>query len=158
VHFSRATGRAVTRTLRSRLPPTNPIWDAAYHRPDDSAVPPLTVPASLDICSAATLSCTLSAGLPYAACSCLLRHACLWATTCRRSVTRRRLRRIALESLIGVGIELSKRFEIRVVRHSVTWLGRYRGDLGPADLGTTGPYGVYATVGVRWKFGGWGRE
>ncbi len=65
---------------------------------------------------------------------------------------------IALESLMGAGIELSKSFEIRVVRHSVTWLGRYRGYLGPAELGTTGPYGVYATVGVRWKFGGWGRE
>jgi hypothetical protein len=60
---------------------------------------------------------------------------------------------IACESLMGVGVELSRSFELRVVRHDVYWMGRYTGYLGPADLGTAGPYGKYATVGVRWKFG-----
>ena len=39
------------------------------------------------------------------------------------------------------------------VADAVYWMGRYAGYLGPADLGTTGPYGRYATVGVRWHFG-----
>ena len=26
------------------------------------------------------------------------------------------------------------------------------------DLGTSGPYGLYATVGARWYFGGYGRS
>jgi hypothetical protein len=60
---------------------------------------------------------------------------------------------IACENLMGLGVELSRSFELRVVRHAVYWMGRYAGNLGPADLGTTGPYGKYATVGVRWKFG-----
>jgi hypothetical protein len=64
---------------------------------------------------------------------------------------------IALDSTLGAGIELPDNFEIRVVRHSVFWLGRYNGYLGPADLGTGGLYGHYATVGARWYFGGWGR-
>ena len=64
---------------------------------------------------------------------------------------------IAVEGAAGVGIELSEHFEIRVVRHAVYWFGRYRGYLGPADLGPSGPYGHYATVGARWSFGGWGR-
>ncbi len=64
---------------------------------------------------------------------------------------------IAVEGSAGVGIELSDKFEIRVVRHAVYWMGRYRNYLGPADLGPNGPYGHYATVGARWYFGGWGR-
>jgi hypothetical protein len=60
---------------------------------------------------------------------------------------------IASEVLLGAGIELPRHFELRVVRHAVYWMGRYAGYLGPADLGTTGPYGRYATVGVRWHFG-----
>jgi len=60
---------------------------------------------------------------------------------------------IAFENLMGVGVELSHSFELRVVRHAVYWMGRYSGYLGPADLGTTGPYGRYATIGIRWKFG-----
>ena len=60
---------------------------------------------------------------------------------------------IACESLLGIGIELPRNFEFRVVSHAVYWMGRYRGYLGPADLGTTGPYGRYSTVGVRWHFG-----
>jgi hypothetical protein len=64
---------------------------------------------------------------------------------------------IALDSTLGVGFELPRNFELRVVRHSVYWLGRYGGYLGAADLGTGGLYGHYATVGARWYFGGWGR-
>jgi hypothetical protein len=60
---------------------------------------------------------------------------------------------IAAEILLGAGIELPRNFELRVVRHAVYWMGRYTNYLGPADNGTTGPYGRYATVGVRWKFG-----
>jgi hypothetical protein len=63
---------------------------------------------------------------------------------------------IALERLMGVGIELPKNFEFRVVGHAVDYLGRYAQDLGPADLHTFGPYGLYTTIGVRWKFGGYG--
>jgi hypothetical protein len=65
---------------------------------------------------------------------------------------------IALDSTLGVGIELSRSFELRVVRHTVYWLGRYRNSLGAADLGPGGLYGHYATVGARWYFGGWGRS
>jgi hypothetical protein len=63
---------------------------------------------------------------------------------------------IAYERSLGVGIELPKHFELRVTQHQVDWLGRYRGNLGAADLHTTGPYGLYATVGMRWYFGGYG--
>lgn len=63
---------------------------------------------------------------------------------------------IAYESTLGAGIELPRNFELRVVKHSVHWLGRYSGNLGPADIGSGGPYGQYATVGLRWYFGGYG--
>jgi hypothetical protein len=59
---------------------------------------------------------------------------------------------------IGVGIELPKGFEFRATQHQVDWLGKYRNNLGAADLHTYGPYGLYATVGVRWYFGGYGRS
>jgi hypothetical protein len=65
---------------------------------------------------------------------------------------------IAIESSIGAGIELGRNFEVRAVRHAVYWLGRYRNDLGAADLDRNGPYGRYATIGVRWRFGGYGGE
>ena len=65
---------------------------------------------------------------------------------------------IAIEDTVGAGVELGKNFELRAVRHWVTWVGRYRGYLGPADLGPNGPYGRYATFGVRWNFGGYGRS
>lgn len=60
---------------------------------------------------------------------------------------------IACENLFGAGIELPKKLELRVVDHSVHWMGRYTGGLGPADLSSGGPYGLYATVGLRWYFG-----
>ncbi len=64
---------------------------------------------------------------------------------------------IAFERAVGVGLELPKNFELRVAQHQVDWLGRFSKRLGPGDLGTGGPYGLNATVHVRWYFGGWGR-
>ena len=66
---------------------------------------------------------------------------------------------IAFERAVGIGIELPKNFEFRVTQHQVDWMGKYgRGNLGLADLGTPGPYGLYATIGARWYFGGYGRS
>jgi len=65
---------------------------------------------------------------------------------------------IAYERAIGLGIELPKNFEFRLQQHQVNWLGRYDGNVGPADLNTSGPYGLYTTVGARWYFGGYGRS
>ena len=62
---------------------------------------------------------------------------------------------IAFDRSVGVGIKLPKRFELRVAQHQVDYLGRYAKSLGPADLHTNGPYGLFATVGVRWYFGGY---
>ena len=64
---------------------------------------------------------------------------------------------IAYERAVGFGIELPKNFEIRVTQHQVDWLGKYNHNVGLADLGTSGPYGLYTTVGARWSFGGYGR-
>jgi len=64
---------------------------------------------------------------------------------------------IAYERSLGLGVELPKHFELLVTQHQVDWLGPYRGNVGAADLHTTGPYGLYATVGMRWYFGGYGR-
>jgi hypothetical protein len=61
---------------------------------------------------------------------------------------------IAYENLFGMGIELPRNLEFRMVHHAVYWMGRYTGHLGLADRGGTGPYGLYTTVGVRWHFGG----
>jgi len=63
---------------------------------------------------------------------------------------------MAFDRAIGVGFKLPKNFEVRVQQHQVDWLGRYSNNLGPADLHTNGPYGLYSTVGVRWNFGGYG--
>ena len=65
---------------------------------------------------------------------------------------------MAYDRSMGVGVELPKNFEFRYVQHRVDWLGRYAHNLGPNDLGSTGPYGLYATVGLRWYFGGYGRS
>ena len=68
---------------------------------------------------------------------------------------------IAFERAVGIGFELPKNFEIRVTQHQVDWLGKYKNPIGTGtpglDLGTSGPYGLYATVGARWYFGGYGR-
>lgn len=64
---------------------------------------------------------------------------------------------IAFERSVGVGFELPKNFEIRIAQHQVDWLGKYNHNVGLADLGTSGPYGLYSTIGARWYFGGYGR-
>ena len=64
---------------------------------------------------------------------------------------------IAFERAVGIGIELPKNFEFRVTQHQVDWLGKYNHNVGLADLGTAGPYGLYSTIGARWYFGGYGR-
>ena len=65
---------------------------------------------------------------------------------------------ITFERSVGVGFQLPKKFELRVTQHQVDFLGRYSKSLGPADLHTNGPYGLYTTVGVRWSFGGYGQQ
>jgi hypothetical protein len=65
---------------------------------------------------------------------------------------------IAYERSVGLGIELPRNFEFRLTQHQVDWLGRYKQGVGPADLGTAGPYGLYTTIGARWYFGGYGRS
>lgn len=62
---------------------------------------------------------------------------------------------IAFERSIGVAFQLPHGLELRATQHQVDYLGRYSNYLGPGDLRTTGPYGLYATVGVRWSFGGY---
>jgi hypothetical protein len=62
---------------------------------------------------------------------------------------------IAIERFYGMGIELPKNFELRLTNHRTPWLGKYKGNLGPADLGPNGPYELYTTISVRWRFGGW---
>jgi hypothetical protein len=65
---------------------------------------------------------------------------------------------IAYDRSVGVAFELPKQFQLRLTQHQVDYLGRYTHNLGPADLGTTGPYGLYTTIGVRWSFGGYGHQ
>lgn len=65
---------------------------------------------------------------------------------------------IAFDRAIGVAIELPRNFNMRLTQHQVDYLGRYSNPLGPADLRTNGPYGLYTTVGVRWSFGGYGHN
>jgi hypothetical protein len=68
------------------------------------------------------------------------------------------MRPIAYDRSIGIGFQLPKNFEIRATQHQLDWLGRYRQSLGTADLHTNGSYGLYATFGVRWSFGGYGHQ
>lgn len=65
---------------------------------------------------------------------------------------------IAYDRSIGAGYQLPRNFELRLTQHRVDYLGRYSRLLGPADLRTTGPYGLYTTVSVRWTFGGYARN
>lgn len=65
---------------------------------------------------------------------------------------------MAFDRSVGVGFQLPRNFELRATQHQVDWLGRYSNSLGPADLHTNGPYGLYATFGVRWSFGGYGHQ
>lgn len=65
---------------------------------------------------------------------------------------------MAYDRAVGAAFELPRNFQLRITQHQVDWLGRYSNSLGPADLHTTGPYGLYTTVSVRWTFGGYGRN
>ena len=65
---------------------------------------------------------------------------------------------MAYDRAIGAAFELPKNLQLRVTQHQVDYLGRYGNSLGTADLHTTGPYGLYTTVSVRWSFGGYGRN
>jgi hypothetical protein len=64
---------------------------------------------------------------------------------------------IMWERVVGLGVQLPKNFEFRLLRHENYWLGRYERNLGDPDLGPNGPYGLYAALALRWSFGGWGR-
>jgi hypothetical protein len=65
---------------------------------------------------------------------------------------------ISIERAVGVVVEVRKNLEVRLWQHQNDWLGRYRSYLGPADLGSSGPYGTFAAISTRWYFGGWGRQ
>jgi hypothetical protein len=65
---------------------------------------------------------------------------------------------MAFARAFGVGIVLSKNFDLRVAQHRVEWLGRYNSYLGKADTNKSGPLGLYTTVSVRWYFGRWGQR
>lgn len=65
---------------------------------------------------------------------------------------------IAYDRAIGAAFELPRNLQLRITQHQVDYLGRYGSTLGPADLRTNGPYGLYTTVSVRWSFGGYGRN
>jgi hypothetical protein len=61
---------------------------------------------------------------------------------------------IGIEHSWGVGIYIGKGFEFRVTQHFLfDRLGARDTYLGIADLGNNGPWGRYATVGVRKYFG-----
>lgn len=65
---------------------------------------------------------------------------------------------LAIERIVGMGIELPKNFELRLTNHKVTSFGKYANTLSPTDSGPDKPLGIYTTIGVRWYFGGWGRR
>jgi hypothetical protein len=61
---------------------------------------------------------------------------------------------IGIEKSWGLGIYLGKGFELRVTQHFLfTRLGARDKNLGPADLGSNGPWGRYNAIGVRKYFG-----
>jgi hypothetical protein len=64
---------------------------------------------------------------------------------------------IAYDRSVGIGFQLPRNFELRATQHQVAYLGRYNRYVDPSDLGKNGPYGMYATISVRWSFGGYGR-
>jgi len=61
---------------------------------------------------------------------------------------------IGMEYAWGVGYDLPKRFEVRFTGHPVIQrFGARDQPLGPAWLGSNGPWGQYNTIGVRKYFG-----
>jgi hypothetical protein len=65
---------------------------------------------------------------------------------------------LALERVLGVGIELPKNFELRLTGHTVTSFGKFSHSLGITDAGPNSPLGLNNTISVRWYFGGYGRR
>lgn len=64
---------------------------------------------------------------------------------------------ILLEETLGLGATLPHQFELRLTSHRCQLLGPYTSKSTPLTFRPDGPYGLYATVGVRWYFGGYGR-
>jgi len=61
---------------------------------------------------------------------------------------------IGMEYAWGVGVDLPKRFEVRFTGHPVIQrFGARDQPLGPAWLGSNGPWGQYNAIGVRKYFG-----
>jgi len=61
---------------------------------------------------------------------------------------------IGMEYKWGVGVDLPKRFEVRFTGHPVIQrFGSRDQPLGPAWLGSNGPWGQYNAIGVRKYFG-----
>ena len=61
---------------------------------------------------------------------------------------------IGIEHSWGAGIYITKGLEFRVTQHFLfDRLGARNTYLGPADLGSNGPWGRYMTLGVRKTFG-----
>ena len=61
---------------------------------------------------------------------------------------------IGMEYAWGVGVDLPKRFEVRFTGHPVIQrFGSRDQPLGPAWLGSNGPWGQYNAIGVRKYFG-----
>jgi hypothetical protein len=61
---------------------------------------------------------------------------------------------IGIEHSWGAGVYIEKGFEFRITQHFLfDRLGARNINLGPADLGSNGPWGRYMTVGVRKTFG-----
>ena len=61
---------------------------------------------------------------------------------------------IGMEYAWGVGLDLPKRFEVRFTGHPVIQrFGARDQPLGPAWLGSNGPWGQYNAIGVRKYFG-----
>ena len=61
---------------------------------------------------------------------------------------------IGMEYKWGVGVDLPHRFEFRFTQHpTIQLFGNRDRPLGPAWLGSNGPWGQYNTIGVRKYFG-----
>jgi len=61
---------------------------------------------------------------------------------------------IGWERAWGAGVEVGYGLQVRVTQHFLFQrLGARDRNLGPADLGTNGPWGRYTVIGVRKYFG-----
>jgi len=61
---------------------------------------------------------------------------------------------IGIEHSWGAGVYIARGFEFRVTQHFLfDRLGARSGNVGVGDLGTSGPWGRYVSLGVRKTFG-----